>query len=460
MTTKIVITGMGWVTPLGHDLQTVWQGLTNGRSGVDRTSHFDATTFPTTFSAEVRDYHHRDHVDHPELHEHVGLNTSYALGAAAQAWKQAGLDGFDQLDRDRLGIYLGAGEGTLDFEPYVATNLAGWDADTQTVDGKRWAAAAKAGPSAFDVDREAEQEPNMPLSHLALEFDARGPAYNCLTACAASTQAIGEAAEILKRGAADVMITGGCHTMIHPFGVTGFNRLTALSNRNDTPQTASRPFSADREGFVMGEGAGILILETEAHAKARGATILAEVAGYGSTADAYRITDIHPEGRGAALAMQQALDMAGVKPTDIDWIAAHGTGTQENDKIETKAIKRVFLPSPREGSGEGAPANDSGHVDLSVVPPISSIKSMLGHLIAAAGAVQAIAAVLAIKHDTIPPTANLDTPGPECDLDYVPNEARNTNVNTVLSNSFGFGGQNDTLVIRKMENITISKSDS
>ncbi len=431
---KVVITGMGWVTPLGHDLDTVWAGLTTGKTGIDRTSHFDASTFPTTFSAEVRNYDYRQYVRHPELHEHVGLNTSYALGAAAQAWKQAGLDAFDGLDRDRLGLYLGAGEGTLDFVPYVGTNLAAWDADANTVDGQRWAAAAKSGPTAFDAAREAEQEPNMPLAHLAMEFDARGPAYNCLTACAASTQAIGEAREILMRGDADVMITGGCHTMIHPLGVTGFNRLTALSNRNDEPATASRPFSADRDGFVMGEGAGILILETEAHAKARGAAILAEVAGYGSTADAYRITDIHPDGRGAALAMEQALDGAGITPGDVDWIAAHGTGTQENDKIETKAIKRVFLPE---------------NEDKSKVPPISSVKSMLGHLIAAAGAVQAIAAVLAIRDKTIPPTANLHTPAPECDLDYVPNEARKTDVNTVLSNSFGFGGQNDTLVIRR-----------
>ena len=460
---KIVITGMGWVTPLGHDLAAVWKQLTTAGSGVDRTTHFDASTFPTTFSAEVKDYDHTPYVKHPHLHEHVGLNTSFALGAAAQAWKQAGLEAFSatgKLDHTRLGLYLGAGEGTIDFDPYVATNLAGWDEQSQTVDGRRWAAAAR---TAFDVNREAEQEPNMPLAHLAMEFDAQGPAYNCLTACAASTQAIGEACEILKRGDADVMISGGCHTMIHPLGVTGFNRLTALSTRNDSPANASRPFSGDRDGFVMGEGAGILILETEQHAQARGAKILAEVAGYGSTADAYRITDIHPDGRGAALAMQQALDMANVKTTDIDWIAAHGTSTQENDKIETKAIKKIFAPPGTSGShnaNTGAKKQNDQTPDSGLsgepgipgvpgVPPVSSIKSMLGHLIAAAGAVQAIAAVLAIEHDTIPPTANLSTPAPECDLDYVPNVARKTPVNTVLSNSFGFGGQNDALVIRR-----------
>ncbi|MEM1446224.1 MAG: beta-ketoacyl-[acyl-carrier-protein] synthase family protein [Planctomycetota bacterium] len=433
MSERIVITGLGWVTPLGHELDAVWNAMLQGASGVTPTQRFDASTFPTTFSAQIKNYDHGDFVRHPELHPHVGLNTSFALGAAVQAWNQAGLEAWaeaDKLDRDRLGIYLGAGEGTIDFEPYVATNLAGWNADANAVDGGKWAAAAK---QAFDVHREAEQEPNMPLSHLALEFDARGPASNCLTACAASTQAIGEAAAILRRGDADVMLTGGCHTMIHPLGMTGFNRLTALSNRNDSPTTASRPFSADRDGFVMGEGAGILVLETEAHAKARGATILAEVAGYGSTADAYRITDIHPEGRGASLAMRQALEQADVQPADVHWIAAHGTGTQENDKIETRAIKSVFQ------TGD----------DPKTVPPVSSIKSMLGHLIAAAGAVQAIAAVLAIQRGAIPPTANLHTPAPELDLDYVPNEPRHTQVDTVLSNSFGFGGQNDTLVIRR-----------
>ena len=430
--TKIVITGMGWITPLGHDLETVWRGLKSGASGVDRTTHFDATTFPTTFSAEVKDFDPLKVVRHPELHQGIGLNTGYALGAAMQAWEQAGLDAHADLDPDRLGIYLGAGEGTLDFENYVASNLAGWNAETKNIDGLKWGQHAVA---TMDATRELEQEPNMPLTHLALEFEARGPAYNCLTACAASTQAIGEAASVLRRGDADVMLTGGCHTMIHPLGMTGFNRLTALSNRNDDPQTASRPFDDTRDGFVMGEGAGIIVLETEAHAKARGATILAEVAGYGSTADAYRITDIHPEGRGGAAAMRQALDSAGVTPADVDWVAAHGTSTKENDSIETRAIKAVFAPDG----------------NVSDVPPVSSIKSMMGHLIAAAGVVQAITCVMAIRDGKIPPTANLTTPSAGLDLDYVPGAARDADVKVCLSNSFGFGGQNDTLVIRAAE---------
>ena len=245
-----------------------------------------------------------------------------------------------------------------------------------------------------------------------------------------AAHAIGDAARLIVHGDADVMIAGGAHTMIHPLGVTGFNRLTALSTRNDNPCGASRPFSADRGGFVLGEGAGIVIIEALPHALARGATILAEITGYGSSADAYRITDIHPDGRGAAVAMRMALDDAGVKPTDIDYISAHGTGTKENDSTETMAIKRVF-------------GDDAKKV------PVSSVKSMLGHLIAAAGAVELITCVLAIRDQMLPPTINLQNPDPECDLDYVPNVARKARVEVCLSNSFGFGGQNDTLVVRR-----------
>ena len=430
---RIVITGMGWVTPLGCEIEAVWKRLLAGDSGMSPTEHFDASTFPTGFSAQVKGYDFRDHVRHGELHEGVGRNIGYVLGAAAGAWRSAGLAAFDQageLDHDELGIYLGSGEGVPDFDHYVAANLEAWDGDARAIDAEKWAAAATAK---LVPQNEIAQEPNMALNHLALEFDARGPAYNCLTACAASTQAIGEACEIIKRGGATVMLSGGCHTMIHPLGVTGFNRLTALSTRNDDPTHASRPFSRDRDGFVMGEGAGVLVLETLDHARARGATILAEVAGYGSTADAYRITDIHPEGRGAAQAMRQALDQAGLTPADIDYISAHGTGTRENDSIETKAVKAVFA---RDG-------------DLSKVPPMSSVKSMMGHLIAAAGAVEAITCVLALRDQHLPPTINLTNPDPQCDLDYVANAAREAKVETCLSNSFGFGGQNDTLVLRR-----------
>ncbi len=427
---RVVITGIGWVTPLGHDIEGVWSRLLAGESGIGPIRHFDASTFPTTFAAQVKDYDYRALVRDPAIHEGVGLNSAFALGAAALAWRSAGLEGFDRLDRERLGIYLGSGEGSLDFDNYVTADLIGWNAEQRKLDAVAWAKAASARLSAV---RELEQEPNMPLAHLAMEFEAYGPAYNCLTACAASTQALGEATQILRRGDADVMISGGAHTMIHPFGVTGFNRLTALSTRNDEPATASRPFGVDRDGFVLGEGAGMLILETLDHARARGARVLAEVVGYGSSADAYRITDIHPEGRGAVASMRWALEDAGVGPEQIDYISAHGTGTKENDSIETKAVKLVF-------AGQGAaPGN---------VPPVSSVKSMLGHLIAAAGAVEAITCVLAIRDGRLPPTMNLHRPDPACDLDYVANQSREARVRIALSNSFGFGGQNDTLVLR------------
>ena len=427
---RVVITGMGWITPLGHDLDTVWANLMSGASAIDRTTNFDASTFPTTFAAEVKNYNHLDHVSNRELHEHADRNSGFLLGAATQAWKLSGLDGYADLDRDRVGMYLGCGEGTLDFDNYVASNLAGWDEDQRSVDSVKWAAAAMQNLSRW---REVEQEPNMPLYHIAVEFGISGPAYNCLTACAASTQAIGEAVEILRRGDADVMLAGGAHSMIHPFGVTGFNRLTALSNRNDDPRSASRPFDKTRDGFVLGEGAGMIVLETLEHAQARGATVLAEAVGYGSSADAFRITDTHPEGRGAVAAMHDAFADAGVGVNDIDYISAHGTGTEENDSTETLAIKKVF-------------GDQAGSV------PVSSIKSMMGHLIAAAGVVELIICILAIRDGKIPPTTNLHHPDEACDLDYVPNEAREHPVNVALSNSFGFGGQNDTMIVRKFDN--------
>ncbi len=426
---RIVITGIGWVTPLGHDIQTVWGRIMRGEVGVKPIARFDASTFPTTFAAQVTDYDWRPLVRDAALHKGIGLNTGFALGAATQAWKSAGLDRFADLDTERLGIYLGSGEGSLDFDNYVAVNLAGWNAETRGIDGAAW---AKAAWQRMTPLREIEQEPNMPLSHLAMEFGAQGPCYNCLTACAASTQAIGEATLILRRGDADVMIAGGAHTMIHPLGVTGFNRLTALSTRNDDIATASRPFDRDRDGFVLGEGAGMLVLETLEHAQKRGATILAEIVGFGSSADAYRITDIPDDGHGAVASMRQALAGAGLQVTDIDYISAHGTSTKENDVTETRAVKNVFG-------------------DHALKVPMSSVKSMLGHLIAAAGAVELITCVLAIRDGKLPPTMSLHEADPACDLDYVANAAREAKVDVCLSNSFGFGGQNDTLIVRRYQ---------
>jgi 3-oxoacyl-[acyl-carrier-protein] synthase II len=426
MSNRVVITGMGWITPMGHSIESVWPRLLKGESGIARTSLFDAGTFPTSISAEVKNFRLEEHVDPVGPHAGAGRNTQFALAACRQAWKDAGLVA-DKLDLDRVGIYLGSGEGSLDFDAFTAANLSAWKPEITGLDMVKWGQLAM---ELMNVTREVEQEPNMPLSHLALLSGARGPALNCLTACAASTQAIGEAAQILRRGDADVMIGGGAHSMIHPFGVTGFNRLTALSTANENPPAASRPFDAQRGGFVLGEGAGMVILETLEHAQKRGARILAEVVGYGSTADAYRITDQDPQGMGAVVAMQEALADADLSPADIHYINAHGTGTRENDGNETNAIKQVF--------GDRAKA-----------PPVSSIKSMMGHLIAAAGAVELICCVLAIRDNVLPPTMNLNHPDPECDLDYVPNQARQARVDVALSNSFGFGGQNDSIIIKR-----------
>jgi 3-oxoacyl-[acyl-carrier-protein] synthase II len=425
---RVVITGMGWITPMGHAIEPVWKGLTAGGSGIAPTTLFDASTFPTRFSAEVKDFRLEDHLADLSRHKTAGRNARFALAACAQAWKAAGLADA-QLDLDRVGLYLGSGEGSLDMDAFTAAALAAWQNEKGEIDTVKWARIAMEKMSPM---RELEQEPNMPVAHLALLTGARGPAFNCLTACAASTQAIGEAAQILRRGDADVMISGGAHSMIHPFGVTGFNRLTALSTFNEDPPRASRPFDAERGGFVLGEGAGMVILETLEHAQQRGAKILAEIVGYGSTADAFRITDQDPDGLGAVLAMEHALKDAGLTPADIDYVNAHGTGTRENDGNETVAIKKVF----------GERAKDV---------PISSIKSMMGHLIAAAGAVELITCVLAIRDQLLPPTMNLHHPDPECDLDYIPNQSRPAKVDVALSNSFGFGGQNDTIVVRRFE---------
>jgi 3-oxoacyl-[acyl-carrier-protein] synthase II len=430
---RVVITGMGWVTPLGHDIDGVWKAILEGRSGVASTTLFDARTFPTSFSAEVKGFRLEDFLGaRAKPHEGASRNSRFALAAAEAAWKQAGLANAAHLDRTRVGIYLGGGEGPIDFEPFSEAAVAGCrneQGEPTPLNTVRWAQTAL---GRLTPSHEMEQEPNMAAGHMAVHFQVQGPSLNTLTACAASTQAIGEAVRVIQYGDADLMISGGTHSMIHPLGVTGFNRLTALSVRNDTCLTASRPFDRTRDGFVLGEGAGVLILEELDHARQRGAPLLAEVIGYGSTADAFRITDIHEDGRGSIAAMRSALRSAGVRPDQVDYISAHGTGTEENDKIETLAIRTLF--------GEHAKS-----------VPISSVKSMIGHLIAAAGAVELITCVLALRDQVVPPTINYQNADPNCDLDYVPNQARRAKVRVCLSNSFGFGGQNDTLVIREID---------
>ncbi len=427
---RVVITGMGWITPMGDDLEVVWRSLLAGDSGIGTTTLFDAETFPTQFSAEVRGFDLKRYLG-PDADKHAGAsrNSQFALAACQRAWEHAQLARWTAINPGRVGIYLGGGEGPLDFRHFAEAAVRGWISQgppgVGRLDTARWGEVAMA---TLTAECEWEQEPNMSAGHIAVQFKAAGPNFNTLTACAASTQAIGEARAIIRRGDADIMIAGGTHSMIHPLGVTGFNRLTALSTSNDLMQRASRPFDRSRNGFVLGEGAGIVILESLDHAVERGATIHGEIVGFGSTADAFRVTDIHEEARGALATMRLALNDAGLNTDDIDYISAHGTGTQENDKIETLAIRRMF-----------------GHRAKQI--PISSIKSMTGHLIAAAGVVELIVCALTIRDGLIPPTTNYETPDPACDLDYVPNQARKAVVKTALSNSFGFGGQNDTLII-------------
>jgi 3-oxoacyl-[acyl-carrier-protein] synthase II len=408
--------------------------MTTGESGVAKTTIFDASTFPTTFSAEVKNYDLTKYVKNPALHKHSNRGSSFAIGATVQACRQAGIDvetenPTDGIARDRLGIYLGAGEGSVDNNAFFGTMAKAWDDLAGQVN---WAVWTKEALAAMKPMHELEQESNMPAAHIALLTGARGPTRSCLTACAASTQAIGEATMIIRRGDADIMIAGGAHSMIHPLGLTGFNRLTALSTRNDSPQTASRPFSRSRDGFILGEGSAILILESLNSAKKRGVPILAEVIGYGSSSDAFRVTDMHEEARGAIQAMEAALANAKISYKDIDYINTHGTSTAENDSIETKAIKAVFK-------------------EMAKKTPASSVKSMLGHLIGAAGAAELISCVLAIRDNIIPPTTNLHEPDPQLDLDYVPNQARKARVDIAMSESFGFGGQNNVVIIKRFE---------
>jgi len=422
MRRRVVITGVGVVNPIGHDVETVWNGLKEGKSGVGYTTIFDASAFPTKISAEVKDWDISRAGEDPDEWKDRGRHSKFAAGTAKQAVMSSGI--LDSgIEPTRLGVYLGSGEGDQDFLSFTRMMSAALDGDS--LDISRF---IKTGLETLEPMVELEQEPNLPSGHVARLFDAQGPNVNCLTACAASSQAVGEATDIIRRGDADAMISGGTHSMIHPFGLTGFNLLTALSTRNDEPAKASRPFDRMRDGFVLGEGSGMVILEELEHAKRRGAHIFGEILGYGSTADAYRITDQHPQGRGAIGCMNMALQDAGLGAEDIDYANAHGTSTSVNDRVETVACKEVF--------GERA-----------MQIPVSSTKSMMGHLIAAAGATELIVCLMAIRDNVLPPTINYEFPDPDCDLDYVPNEAREAECNIALNNSFGFGGQNITLVV-------------
>ena len=425
MKRRVVVTGMGCITPVGKTVAEMWNSLKECASGVGPITYFDATNFPTKFASQVKNYRLADYVENAERYEHCGRTIKFAIGAATQAMKDSGLEEQD-IDPTRFGIYLGAGEGQQDFPLWMGM-IAASKKEGGELDLERFTELSLAH---LKGEKEKQQEPNMTPGHLAGLFNAQGPNLNCLTACAASSQALGEATELVRRGDADIMLSGGAHSMIHPFGVTGFNLLTALSTRNDNPQGASRPFDRERDGFVLGEGAGMLILEELEHAKKRRAKIYGEIVGYGSTADSYRITDIHPEGRGAASCIKMAMDDAQVNAEDIDYINAHGTSTSVNDRTETMAIKRALG-------------------DRAFKTPVSSTKSMMGHLIAAAGAVEAMTCLLAIADDVLPPTINYENPDPECDLDYIPNQPRENKAKVAISNSFGFGGQNVSLILRE-----------
>ncbi|MHC4712687.1 MAG: beta-ketoacyl-[acyl-carrier-protein] synthase family protein [Planctomycetota bacterium] len=419
---RVVVTGVGAVTPMASNVEGTWKGLIEGRSAVDYTTLFDASTFPTTFSGQIRDESVIERFADDPVLSHAGRNVKFALAAAEQACDDSGIERAE-VAPERFGVYLGAGEGPPDW--MTCGRLFG---EAWTGNGIDSQAFLKSGISRLDKYRELFQEPNMPAGLLANRHGARGPNLTCLTACAASSQAIGEGTMIIRRGDADVMLVGGAHSMLHPFGLGGFSLLTALSRRNDDPGKASRPFDRERDGFVLSEGAAILVIEELDHALERGAEIYGEVLGYGTTGDAYRVTDMHPEGRSAKAAMQMALSDAALPPEAIGYVNTHGTSTAVNDRVETIAIKEVF--------GDHAKGL-----------PISSIKSMLGHLIAGAGAMEAIACLLAIRDGVIPPTINYENPDPELDLDCVPNRARKADLKVAMSNSFGFGGQNIALVL-------------
>jgi 3-oxoacyl-[acyl-carrier-protein] synthase II len=427
MRRRVVITGLGAITPLGQNVRSMIDAQLNGKNGVDLIHSFNARRFPTRFAAQVKEFDLKRFIPDCQRWENSGVNSQFAAVAAQEALQHAGLLNEGRVDRDRFGVYLGSGEGIQDFHNLLSLICQAYRAETRQLDV---ASFQRGGLEIFHAGRESEQELHTTPAHLAAHFDLRGPNYNCLTACAASSQAIGEGAELIRHGDADLMLVGGAHSMIHPFGVTGFNLLTALSTRNEAPEKASRPFDLHRDGFVLGEGAGMLVLEELEHARRRGADILAELSGYGSSADAFRVTDSHPDGRGAIACIQGALRDSGLNTTEIGYINAHGTSTKVNDSVESLAIKQVF--------GEGA-----------YQIPVSSTKSMMGHLIAAAGAVELITCIEGLRRGVLPPTINYETPDPECDLDYIPRTAREKRVQHALSNSFGFGGQNISLIVSR-----------
>ena len=409
---RVVVTGMGAVAPNGNSVSEYWDALTAGQSGIDHITYFDTTDFPVKIAGEVSNFDPEQYFDRKDVRK-LDPFSVYALVASNEAIQMSGLDagGFDP---QRAGVMLGCGIGgitTLLAEHVVLQNRG----------------ARRISP--FFVTKLIA---NIAGGQIAIKWDLQGPNQTVTSACASATDAIGLALRLIQSGSADIMVAGGTEASICDLPLAGFSTIRALCNAADPPQSASRPFDKDRGGFVMGEGAGILVLETEEHAVSRGATILGELAGYGSTNDAFHVTQPAQGGAGAVKAMQLAMEDAGAEPEEVDYINAHGTSTPYNDKNETAAIKTVFGDHARKLK-------------------ISSTKSMTGHLLGASGGIEAIASLKAIEKQTIPPTINYTTPDPDCDLDYVPNIAQETQVNSVLSNTFGFGGHNAVVFMRKWQ---------
>jgi 3-oxoacyl-[acyl-carrier-protein] synthase II len=407
---RVVVTGVGALTPIGNTVDEFWAGLTQGRSGIGPITRFDTTGYPTRIAGELKGFDELKYVDKKEARR-LDPYLKYAIACAVMAVEDAGLD-TGKVDATRFGVLIGSGIGG------IGTLLDGQD----TLRDK--------GPDRVSPFIIPMLIVNMAAGLVSMRFGAKGPNSSVVTACATGNHALGDATRIIQRGDADVMIAGGAEAIIVPLTIAGFSAMKAMSTRNDEPQKASRPFDAGRDGFVCGEGGGIVILESLEHARHRDARIYGEIIGYAATGDAHHMTAPDPEGDGAARAMQGALRDAGLEGPEVAYINAHGTSTPYNDKFETLAIKRVF----------------GDHAQRLAV---SSTKSMTGHLLGAAGGVEAIATLLALHHGVLPPTINYETPDPECDLDYVPNQARKQDIEVALSNAFGFGGTNATLVFRK-----------
>ena len=408
---RVVVTGVGIVSPLGTGLEKNWSAITAGQSGLGRITRFDANDLPTQIAGEVKDFNPEDYIDKKEIKK-MDLFIQYGLAAAEMALNDSGLQ-ITEENAERVGVLVGSGLGGLPtIEKYHSELLER---------GYR-----KISPFFIPM-----LIINLAPGHISMRFGAKGPNLSSVSACATGTHSIGDAFHMIARGDADAMFAGGTESTITPLGIGGFNVMKALSTRNDDPQAASRPFEKNRDGFVMAEGAGILILEEYEAAKARGARIYCEIAGYGMSGDAYHLTQPAPGGEGAARCMKMALKNAGLNPEDVDYINAHGTSTHFNDLYETMAIKAVL--------------GTHAHKVM-----VSSTKSMTGHGLGAAGGIEAVFSALVLERGVVPPTINYQEPDPECDLDYVPNEARQAECKVVLSNSFGFGGTNATLAFRKI----------